>query len=511
VKKILFISLIFCFALPVFPAEKIQVISNGDLKGFYRIRVYNDIKYFSLKDISNVCSGGINWYKISGKVVFTLNTHHITFYLKSKDVLIDSNKYTLPFPTYMVSSDLYIPLDFFLSIKFAEASGHRVEYDPEQNILSFESAVNVYPPRVYSFEGFTQINFEMTEKLAYDIQKKAKNDYQVVFFRGKTVTDKLYFQNDHIKNISISNAHNQAMCRFKLTDGKLEIKPSYLENPLRLVLNISPPGVEVSTSGSEGLAIAGSTVPVAAVVIPKPEEKIQTIPAAGMPAKALTIVVDAGHGGDDPGAVGPNNSREKDINLAIAKGVAKLLSRDGYKIILTRQDDTFIPLVDRTQIANENNANFFVSIHCNSNSKKKQQGFEIYFLSENASDPDASAVVARENAVVKLEGNPTVKKEKIQTLLWAMVMNEYMNESSELCSYITEDVTSRIKINNRGIKQAGFYVLRGAQMPAVLIECAFLSNPKEEIKLRTRKFQKDMADSIYAGIKKYIYKKNLDR
>ena len=444
--------------------------------------------------------------------MLTINTRHITFYFKSKDVSIDSNKYTLPFPTYMVSSDLYIPLDFFLSIKFTEASGQKVEYDQEQNILSFESSVNVFPPRVYSYDGFTQVNFEMSEKLSYDIQKKAKNDYQVVFFRGKTVSDKLYFQNDHIKNISISNAHNQAICRFKLADDKLEIKPSFLENPLRLTLDIYPPGIKTSTAGAEGVNVEASTIPIAAPQPkqeePKPQENASV---HSMPTKALTIVVDAGHGGDDPGAVGPNNTREKDINLAIAKEVAKLLSQDGYKIILTRQDDTFIPLVDRTQTANNNNADFFVSIHCNASLKRKEQGFEIYFLSENATDPDALAVAARENEVVKYEGKPTTKKEKLQILQWSMVMNEYMNESSELCSYITDDVTSRINTKNRGIKQAGFYVLRGAQMPAVLVECAFLSNPSEEIKLHTRKFQKDMADSIYTGIKKYIFKKNLDR
>jgi len=519
VKKLLFLFILFLSSAPIFSAEKIQIVSNGDLKGFYRIRTYNNIKYLSLKDISDLCEGRINWYNISGKVVLAINGHHITFFCKSKDVIIDTNKFILPFPSYLASSDLYVPIDFFLSIKFSDASGYKINYDESTNTMFFETMVNVFPPRIYTYDAFTKINFDLTEKLAFDLKKTTRGEYMITFFRGKTIPEKLYFENDLVKQVSVSNSKAFSSCLFKLTDPKLEIKTKYEENPLRLSVYIYPKNVSISTIVSVENMTAVEASTVAPVITEKPKqepvetaEKETPLPDAitsKTEGKTYTIVVDAGHGGDDPGAVGANNTREKNINLAIATEISKLLKDDGYKVIMTRNDDTFIPLVDRTQIANDNNADFFVSIHCNASMKKKLGGFEIFFLSENATDSDASAVAARENAVVQLEGKPTVKKEKLQTLLWSMVMNEYMNESAELCSFITQDVTSRINIENRGIKQAGFYVLRGTQMPAVLVECAFLSNQKEEVRLNTKRFQKDMADSIYSGLKKYISRKNI--
>ncbi|MEI8218329.1 MAG: N-acetylmuramoyl-L-alanine amidase, partial [Elusimicrobiota bacterium] len=116
---------------------------------------------------------------------------------------------------------------------------------------------------------------------------------------------------------------------------------------------------------------------------------------------------------------------------------------------------------------------------------------------------DAAATAMLENSVVKLEGKPTKKRARVQSLLWSLAINEFINESSELCSFIAGEATKHTKVANRGVKQAGFFVLKGAQMPAVLVECSFLSNYAEEAKLKTRKFQAGMADSIYEGVKRY--------
>ncbi|MCL2390751.1 MAG: N-acetylmuramoyl-L-alanine amidase, partial [Endomicrobia bacterium] len=214
-------------------------------------------------------------------------------------------------------------------------------------------------------------------------------------------------------------------------------------------------------------------------------------------------------GGEDPGAIGPNATKEKDINLAIAYELQKLLDADdNYEVILTRKDDTFIPLVERTNIANEHNADLFVSIHCNANFNRASSGFEIYFLSEKATDSEAAATATLENSVLELEGKPTKKRARLQDMLWSMMLNEYINDSSELASFIAAETPGRLKIPNRGVKQASLYVLRGAQMPSVLIEAAFLSNYAEEAKLNTDRFQSAVADSIYEGIKKFYARKD---
>ena len=241
----------------------------------------------------------------------------------------------------------------------------------------------------------------------------------------------------------------------------------------------------------------------------------QTMPVMSYkkPAKNKKIIVlDAGHGGEDPGAIGVNGTKEKDVNLEIVQELKSILDNDNdYEVILTRKDDTFIPLAERTNIANEHNADLFISIHCNANLNKSANGFEIYFLSEKATDSEAAATAVLENSVLELEGKPNKERALLQEMLWSMTANEYMNASSELSAFIVDKMPLRLKIPNRGIKQASFYVLRGAQMPSVLVECAFLSNYAEEAKLNTRRFRAAIADSIYEGIVKYYAKKAKER
>lgn len=221
-------------------------------------------------------------------------------------------------------------------------------------------------------------------------------------------------------------------------------------------------------------------------------------------ARIKTVVIDPGHGGKDPGAIGSQGTKEKDVTLKIAYKLAKELHKNlKTRVILTRYHDIFLPLADRTAIANREKADLFISIHCNASLKQHTEGFEIYFLSEEASDEEAQAVANMENAVIALEE----KKEKgneLSSILWSLAMNEFMNESSELCSLISSEVGNYLRIvENRGVKQAGFSVLKGAKMPAVLVETAFISNKSGEKNLRSSKFQNEMVESICAGVRKY--------
>ncbi len=226
------------------------------------------------------------------------------------------------------------------------------------------------------------------------------------------------------------------------------------------------------------------------------------------PFKVGAILIDAGHGGKDPGAVGPRGTREKDINLSIALQLEKVFKKDkNYKVILTRDDDTFVELVERANIANQNKADLFISVHCNANLNRNASGFEVYFLSENASNKASFSAAILENSVIELEDKNDTKKTALQNMLWSMVVNEYINESSELASFVSQESTGRLKIPNRGVKQDVFYVLRGTQMPAILVETAYISNYTEESKLNTSSFQKAIADSIYEGVKKYYARK----
>ncbi len=237
------------------------------------------------------------------------------------------------------------------------------------------------------------------------------------------------------------------------------------------------------------------------------------IPERRRPKKIKLIVIDPGHGGKDPGAISRGGLEEKFCNLDIAKRVKeKIEKRLGIKVVMTRDRDIFIPLSERAQIANRLHADLFISIHNNSCNNSRLRGMETYFLSV-ARTSWARAVEARENAAIRFELPDTslAYLRTVDLILHDLAQNEFLKESEDLAACIQEETAPLIRIPNRGLNQAGFYVLRGAFMPAVLVECAFLSNPTEEALLRKGSFRDKIAEGIYRGVKRFVrnYEKKL--
>jgi N-acetylmuramoyl-L-alanine amidase len=225
--------------------------------------------------------------------------------------------------------------------------------------------------------------------------------------------------------------------------------------------------------------------------------------------KKKIVVLDAGHGGEDTGAIGPCGTKEKDINLAIIERLRTLFESDGdYEIILTRGGDVFIPLAERADIANKKKADLFISVHCNANFDRSMNGFEVYVLSERATDPGAAATAILENSVLEIEGR-SVDSSLLKNTFWSISALDNINDSLELCSFIIGESKERLKIPvvKEG-KRANFYVLRGARMPAVLVESAFIRNDSQEKKFGSKKFLSAVADCIYKGVVKYYEWKN---
>lgn len=231
--------------------------------------------------------------------------------------------------------------------------------------------------------------------------------------------------------------------------------------------------------------------------------------------KLDVIVLDAGHGGRDAGAIGPNGFMEKQATLGIIQKLGKLIESEmpGVKVVYTRHTDTFVELYRRGQIANEKKGKLFVSVHCNSTPQKPSNatGFTTYILRPGKTDA-AVKVAAQENAVIKYEE----KKERyyylsdVDFILTSMARTQDVKFSEKFASLVQTEVAKQIKIKNNGVSQAGFYVLVGASMPNVLIETGFISNPKEEALLKSEKGQMNYAKGILSAIKKYkaIYEKS---
>lgn len=225
--------------------------------------------------------------------------------------------------------------------------------------------------------------------------------------------------------------------------------------------------------------------------------------------KLDVIVIDAGHGGDDPGTIGVRGTKEKDITLAIALKLGKLIETKlpDVRIVYTRKTDTFVELYRRGQIANENGGKLFISIHCNSARRKPHpaRGFEIYLLRPGKTEA-ALAIAERENEVIKLEEGYEQRYQQLTEenfILLTMAQSAYVKYSEQFADILQQEMAKRMNIDNNGVKQAGFLVLVGASMPNALIETGYLSNRDDEKMLRSPKGQQTIAEAIFGGVQRY--------
>ena len=263
---------------------------------------------------------------------------------------------------------------------------------------------------------------------------------------------------------------------------------------------VTVPPEKDKKSRSNKKMTAASDAPAIHEASPTAEGDRSLIRALGL--KIGRIVIDAGHGGHDTGTIGPNGLLEKDLVLDVALRLGKLLeSRLGADVIYTRDDDTFIPLETRTALANEHQADLFVSVHANSSHDPSARGVETYYLNFT-SNPEALEVAARENAVSEKSIH------ELQDLVKKITLKEKIEESRELASDVQLSLYTGLSaksptLRNRGVKKAPFVVLIGANMPSILAEISFVSNPMDEKKLETPDYRQKIAESLYKGIAKY--------
>jgi len=254
-----------------------------------------------------------------------------------------------------------------------------------------------------------------------------------------------------------------------------------------------------SSSSSQTDADAVASLPHAAD--PTADGQRSLVRALGL--KVGRIVIDAGHGGHDSGTLGPGGIQEKDVVLDVALRVGKLLhQRLGAEIVYTRSDDTFIPLETRTAIANKAQADLFLSIHANSSSEPEARGVETYYLNFT-SDPNALDVAARENAV------STQSVHQLSDLVRKITLKDKIDESREFAADVDAGLYSGLKAGNpglkdRGVKKAPFVVLIGAQMPSILAEISFLTNPEDADELRQGSYRQRIAEALDSGVERYL-------
>lgn len=219
--------------------------------------------------------------------------------------------------------------------------------------------------------------------------------------------------------------------------------------------------------------------------------------------RELIVAIDAGHGGKDPGAIGPGGVREKDVTLALARALKRRIDAEpGMRAVLIRKGDEFIPLYERPKLAKKYNADLFISIHADAFPQDRRvRGGSVYVLSEaGASSVIAKALAQRENGSIFLNVDSS---EKASSVLGGLVRQANLKASRKLARAVLREMARKVRVHNLRVQSANFVVLRALEMPSVLIEAAFLSNPYDEKNLRSPRFQKNLTGAIVKGVKRY--------
>ena len=352
--------------------------------------------------------------------------------------------------------------------------------------------------RTFDHEGFTRIVLQADQSFAFSV-RNAPGQLQVLLPKNADFkTESFSGQNSQLLERVTGEVRENNSVVTIFFKGNVSVSKNFvLEKPFRLVFDL----------------VKSEKIPTAAPGVPGNLEAPQGTPPAAQPAKPAaskprpieTICIDAGHGGEDLGALGKSKLLEKNVTLRISQKLKRLIeSKTGLRVIMTRDGDSEVSLNSRASIANNQQAQMFVSIHVNSSFRKSAYGSETYFVSLKATDPEALELARKENQNQEDPGE-TIQNDELKMILWNMAQTEYIRESGSLAEYIQNELNDLLGTRNRGVKQAPFRVLMRTAMPAVLIETSFISNPAEERKLHSEEFLDKITFAIFNGISKFIY------
>jgi len=277
---------------------------------------------------------------------------------------------------------------------------------------------------------------------------------------------------------------------------------------LRIVLDLNRPGLQVRSFRNKS-----ASNPSQQLVIELIDEKlaaatpVKTVKQAPLQKRDLIIAIDPGHGGKDPGAIGKRGTKEKDIVLKIARELEALIKREpGLKPVMIRDGDNFIPLRDRIRKARKHKADLFISVHADAARNRKARGSSVFVLSQNGASSEAARWLAKKENDADLVGGVSLDDKDITLASVLLDLSQrHTNESSStVAGSLLQELKKVGKVHSHKVEKAGFVVLKAPDIPSVLVESAFLSNLKEEKKLRTKEYQQRVAKAVLKGVKKYF-------
>lgn len=551
----LLVTLLFCFcAGALFAQNKVQVKIEGRSAGTVPAVSANGVVYVDIQRTARKLGADVEIFARSKQAKVTARNFYAVLTAPLAEVVMNAQTEPLQAPVIVEGGKLMAPVEFFLMPALGNALNRSVSF--KNNTLYVEKIFTLSVRETQKNEQSTALIFEAKTPTAFEVHKTNRHTLLVEFDKAVLKRAEHFRLNTpFIQSATLSQQNNRALLKVILgaqaqgwgfadkQNNHLVFEVAGADKGLLLsgtsggrgassaVISAKPPVISAAKKPSKGASLANAKPSVLSEAQEEDEDEedfeeeqeagaVLAIGAAAPPVlkeaagpsisaahhKKMRIVVDPGHGGKDPGAT-QARYREKDWNLAVGKELAKLLKKGGFEVKMTRDSDEFIALSDRSKMANSFKADLFVSIHTNATKNRNANGFEVYFRSDKPTDKEAAATAALENEAMQYE---EVHYNFVDALLQSLAKNEYINESSKLAGHVSNQVYKqegiKIAVKKSSIRQANFYVLRGVQSPAILVEMGYISSSKDRSRLAQSAVQKKMAKGIYNGIVSYAQK-----
>lgn len=537
---------------------QVNVVISGKDKGTVDSMEVNGVTYVDAQRTARKLGADVELFAASKQVKISAPGFYGVLTAPIEEVIINAQTQKLPAPVLSNGGKIMCPVQFFLLPAFQKALDKQIEF--ANNSLLVEKRFNLAFDESKSSAQDTLLIFTAKKPVTYKAKQTNAHTVQVVFEKAVLKRDTHERLNtDFISSMGILQARDKA--ELKIILGSKTKDWSFTEKGDKLIFRAGAVAAdpvwetpELPAAPAEETTVSAGNQPVMEAVLPAQpkeaflyegapsvltEDEFEEMPtgevavslaaAEQVPApqpqkptntpvikaephplsisevhQKIRVVVDAGHGGKDAGAV-RGRYREKDWNLAVSKELVKLLKKGGFDVKTTRETDTFIALGERAKISNKFKADLFVSIHTNASKDTRANGFQVYFRSDKATDKEAAETAELENEAMQYE---EAHYGFVDALLQSLAKNEFMNESSKLSGYVQKEVYKQqgigIAVNQKtGLRQANFYVLRGVNAPSILVEMGFISSSKDRGRLSQSAVQKKMAQGIYNGIVAY--------
>ena len=455
-----------------------------------------------LDDLNRFVGSSIHTHPDGASATFIVGNRSAKISSGRSLVPVESKLILLSAPITVRAGRWFVPLDFLEKV-LPEVTRQKITYEEDSRLLVLGEGFPELSVRSFPYPAYTRIVLEATSEVDFQVTQ-AGDQVRVTMPVGYLESDfsREELQDGVVDSMSLGRRGDGYLLLVNLGDRFGTLKAFKLDSPSRMVLDLFrsrvPTSPEIISPPAPGPGLPTDNT---GILAPPPRPTVSD--RTPRPGVLTTITLDPGHGGSETGATGRNGLQEKDVALAVARRLHRLLEdRLGVRVLLTRDSDSFLSLDDRTALANNNKSDLFLSIHANASPRQTARGSEVYYLSYQASDEDSRRLAATENAGFQY----TIARgdTDLEFILWDMAQAAHLNESATLAEFLQDELqANRADNKNRGIKQAPFRVLMGATMPSALIEVGFITHPEEERRLGSAEYQDQLAHAIFRGVVKY--------